>query len=160
MPKVEDLYLPDDRYYDEKEHLWAKVEGGLVRVGIDELGRSAAGTISFLDFHAPGKRLVRRGAAFGSLEANKFVGALRAPVRGVIREINRRVVENPNLVNDDAYEEGWFVLLEPTHLEEDLQRLVAGETAIVEYLERRIAEYRDRGILPELRAETAERERW
>jgi glycine cleavage system H protein len=160
MPRVENVWLPDDRYYDPKEHLWAKLEDGLVRVGIDELGRWAAGAISFVDLHSPGKRISRRRAAFGTLEANKFVGALRCPVRGILREINRSVLENPRLVNDDPYGEGWFGLVEPTHLEEDLESLVHGEAAIVEYLTGKINEYRERGILPESKKETEARERW
>ena len=150
MARVEDIFCPADRSYDPKEHLWVKLEDdGLARVGIDELGREAAGTISFLDLHATGKRLAKRGAAFGTLEANKFVGALRSPIRGTIVEVNGALLAEPALANRDPYGEGWFVRIEPSHLEEDSAYLVNGEAAIVAYLERRIAEYRERGILPE-----------
>ena len=150
MAQVENVYLPDDRFYDPQEHLWAKVEAdGRVRVGIDELGRWAAGTIAFVDLHAPGKRLSRKGSTFGTLEADKFVGALRTPIRGVVTEINQKVLEHPTLVNRDPYGEGWFVIIAPTHGDEDLQLLVSGEEAIVRYLQEKIAEYRERGILPD-----------
>ena len=160
MANVEGVFLPEDRFYDPKEHLWVKIEEGLARVGIDELGRWAAGTISFLHFHAPGKRLARRGAAFGSLEANKFVGALRAPVRGVLRAVNPELLENPALVNEDPYGKGWFALIDPSHLEEDLAELVWGDEAITTYLSTRIEDYRERGILPEGPEETLAREPW
>lgn len=150
MARVENVFAPDDRSYDPKEHLWTKIEeDGRVRIGIDALGRWAAGTIAFVDLHVPGKRMSRRGAIFGTLEADKFVGALRTPVRGVVTEINQKLAEAPTLVNRDPYGEGWFVIVDPTHLDEDLQWLVSGEEAIVRYLREKIAEYRERGILPD-----------
>ena len=45
MAKVNELHFPDDRYYDPEEHLWVKVDDGRVTIGIDELGRWAAGTV-------------------------------------------------------------------------------------------------------------------
>lgn len=149
MARFEAFFCPGDRAYDAKEHLWVALEDGRARIGLDELGREAAGTVSFLDLHAPGKRLAKRGAAFGTLEANKFVGALRAPIRGAVVEINRAVLADPSIVNRDPYGEGWLVVVEPSHLEEDLAVLVRGEEAIGEYLASRVAEYRERGILPE-----------
>jgi len=150
MAKFEDLHLPDDRYYDPNEHLWVElVEGGKVTIGIDELGRSAAGTISYVDFHRVGKPIARRGGAFGTLEANKFVGALRTPIRGTIVAVNEALRDDPRLVNDDPYGRGWFVVIAPSHLEEDLAELVHGDEEIERYLRTKVAEYRSRGILPE-----------
>jgi glycine cleavage system H protein len=149
MAKVENLHLPADRHYDPAEHLWVKIEGGTARIGIDELGRWAAGTISYVDLHRIGKRLDRRGAPFGTLEANKFVGALRTPIRGTIVETNPRMAEDPRIVNQDAYGAGWFVVIQPAHLEEDLATLVRGESEIIRYAQTKVAEYRSRGILPD-----------
>lgn len=149
MARIESLHFPADRYYDAKQHFWVKIEDGKATIGIDELGRSAAGTIAYVDLAKPGKRLTRAGAAFGTLEANKFVGALRTPIRGAIVAINQAVLDDPRIVNQDAYGRGWFVVIEPTHLEEDLATLVHGEQAIAEYVRTKVAEYQSRGILPE-----------
>ena len=154
MAKFEDLHFPDDRYYDSKEHLWVKLEDGRATIGIDELGRSAAGTISHVDFHRVGRPIARRGGAFGTLEANKFVGALRTPIRGTIVAVNEAVRDDPRLVNEDAYGRGWFVVIEPSHLEEDVAALVHGEEEIENYVRTKAAEYRSRGILPEDEATT------
>jgi len=155
MAKFENLYLPDDRSYDPKEHLWVRIENGKATIGIDELGRAAAGTISHVDFHRVGRPIGRRGGAFGTLEANKFVGALRTPIRGTIVAVNDAVRDDPRLVNEDAYGRGWFVVIEPSHLEEDLAALVHGEEEIENYVRTKTAEYRSRGILPEDEATTA-----
>jgi len=149
MAKVNELHFPDDRYYDPEEHLWVKVEDGRVTIGIDELGRWAAGTISYVDLHRIGKRIVRQGGAFGTLEANKFVGALRTPVRGTIVAINETVRAEPRIVNEDPYGRGWFVVIEPSNLDEDLAALVQGEVNVAKYVQAKIDEYRSRGILPE-----------
>jgi glycine cleavage system H protein len=155
MARVQDLYFPEDRVYDPQEHLWVKSEGTRVRIGIDELGCSAAGTISYVDLHRPGKRMLRIGGSFGTIEANKFVGALRTPVRGEIVETNPGLAADPRLVNRDPYGDGWFVVIEPSHPEEDLARLVQGEQAIAGYVTAKIAEYKSRGILPDDDAEAA-----
>jgi glycine cleavage system H protein len=149
MAEHEGLHFPDDRSYDPKEHLWVKIENGRARIGIDELGRWAAGTISHVDLHKPGKRLPRRGAAFGTLEANKFVGALRTPIRGTIVALNQAVLDEPKVLNRDTYRDGWFVEIEPSHLEEDMAGLVHGEPAIAHYVTAKVEEYRERGILPQ-----------
>ena len=149
MAEVNELHFPDDRYYDREEHLWVKVEDGRATIGIDELGRWAAGTISYVDLHRIGKRIGRKGAAFGTLEANKFVGALRTPIRGTIVAINETLRDEPRIVNEDPYGRGWFVVIEPSNLEEDLTALVRGEADVTRYVQAKIDEYRSRGILPE-----------
>jgi glycine cleavage system H protein len=149
MAKARLMRLPEDRYYAAGEHLWVKVEGGRARLGMDELGCWAAGSIAHVELHHPGKRLARVGAAFGTLEANKFVGALRTPLRGTIQEVNRDLLKNPRLLNTDPYGEGWLAVLEPSHLTEDLAPLVHGRAAIIHYAREKTAEYRRRGILPE-----------
>jgi len=147
MAQVEEFYLPDELYYDRKDHLWAKVEGGLVRVGLDMFGQKAAGTVAYIKLFPPGRK-VSKGRAFGSLEAGKYVGPLRAPVGGTIKETNEKVLANPRLVNTDPYGDGWFVVLEPSNLEADLADLVHG-AEVQSWLENELREYREKGLLPE-----------
>lgn len=103
----------------------------------------------YVDLHRPGKHIAHRGGSFGTMEANKFVGALRTPICGAIVEINPRILDDPRLVNQDPYGDGWFVLIEPSNLEEDLAALAHGEEAIVGYVTEKVAEYKSRGILPD-----------
>ncbi|MDR7387364.1 MAG: hypothetical protein QN170_08020, partial [Armatimonadota bacterium] len=78
-----------DRLYDPEHHLWVlPVSDTRVRVGFDPLGVEVNGTLAQLVL-APLGTVVRRGEAFGSLEAAKFVGPLVAPVSG------RVVAQNP-----------------------------------------------------------------
>lgn len=149
MAKTQTIRFRDDRYYAPTEHMWVKLEDRRARIGLDALGCWAAGTIAHIDLQRPAKRLLRVGAAFGTLEANKFVGALRAPLRGTILAVNEAPLQNPRLLNTDPYGEGWLVVLEPTHFAEDLVSLVHGREAILRYASEKVTEYRQRGILPD-----------
>lgn len=149
MAQVEDFCLPDELYYDPKDHLWAEVESPeRVRVGLDAFGQEAAGSVAYLKL-LPVGRPARKGRAFGSLEAGKYIGPLKAPVSGTIVEVNQAVLDSPGLVNTEPYGEGWFVVIEPSSLDADLADLVQGAEAIQAWLEREVVEYREKGLLPE-----------
>ena len=93
--------------------------------------------------------VVARKRVFGSIEAGKYVGPLRAPVGGTILEVNQKALENPEIVNEDPYGEGWFVVLNPSDLQGDLADLVHGDDEVLAWLEREIADYREKGLLRE-----------
>lgn len=148
MAKYEDIYLPDECFYDHKDHLWAKIEGGKVRVGLDQFGQKAAGTAAYIKLLPVGKP-AKKGRSFGSLEAGKYIGPLKAPVSGTIIETNQEVIDDPRLVNTDPYGKGWFVVIEPDNLEEDLKDLIQGASAIQSWLEREYKDYTEKGLFAE-----------
>src|SRR3990172_35970 len=148
MAEAEKFYLPDDLYYDRKDHLWARIEEGVVRVGLDQFGQKAAGTVAYIKIMPVG-RAVAKGRAFGSLEAGKYIGPLKAPVAGKIAQVNEEVLANPRLVNTDPYGQGWFVVIEPSNLQPDLTDLVQGADQIQAWLEAEIRDYREKGMFPE-----------
>ncbi len=148
MAKYEEIFLPDDLYYDRKDHLWAKIEGDKVRVGLDIFGQKAAGTVAYLKILPAGKK-VKKSRSFGSLEAGKYIGPLKAPVGGKLVEVHEEVLKTPTLVNSDPYGEGWFVVIEPDNLEEDLKDLVQGIQGIQEWLESEYKEYKEKGLFAE-----------
>lgn len=149
MARVEKFYLPDDLYYEVEDHLWVRVEGELARIGMDQLGQEAAGTIEHIKI-GPVDRLLKRRSNFGFLEAGKFVGPLRMPVKGRIIAVNQEVLEQPLLINRDPYGEGWLILVRPENLADDVQELLHGREVITQWLAQKVQDYRDRGILPEL----------
>jgi glycine cleavage system H protein len=145
MAQVKEFYLPDNLYYDRKEHLWARLEDGRVRVGLDAFGACSAGSIAYIKLMPVGRE-VRKGRALGSMEGGKYVGPLKAPVGGRIVEVNQEVLDNPKLVNTDHYDRGWFVVLEPTNLEADKADLVHGD-AVLPWLAQEVEEYEAKGLL-------------
>lgn len=145
MAQVKEFFLPDELYYDRREHIWARVEDGGARVGLDSFGACSAGTVAYIKLLPPGRQ-VQKGRPFGSMEAGKYVGPLRAPVSGTIVETNQEVLDNPKLVNVDHYEKGWFVLMAPANLDEDLADRVHGE-GVQPWLEDEVRDYEETGKL-------------
>lgn len=145
MAQVKEFSLPDDLYYDRKEHIWARPEHGGVRVGLDAFGACAAGAVAYIKLLPPGRK-VEKGRPFGSIEAGKYVGPLRAPIGGAIAETNQEVLGSPKTVNVDHYEKGWFVVILPASLDEDLADLVHG-AGVQPWLEDEVREYEDTGKL-------------
>src|SRR4030043_2242357 len=125
MAQVKEFHLPDDPSYGRKEHIGARLEDEGVRAGLDAFGVCAAGTVAYVKL-SPVGRQVQKGRAFGSMEAGKYVGPLKAPVGGTITAVNEAVLSNPGLLNAHHYEQGWLVVITPSNQAEDIAHLVPG----------------------------------
>lgn len=147
MAMYEGFNLPDELYYHPEDHLWVRVEGEQVRVGLDELAQRSAERVRHVRLKPPGRK-IQAGKSFGTLEAGKYVGPLRAPVGGTVVEINEQVMQQPILVNSDPYGQGWLVVIQPDDLETALIDLVHGP-AVQAWLEESVRTYLDRGLLKE-----------
>lgn len=145
MAQAGEFVLPDELYYHPEDHLWVRMEGPLGRVGLDQLAQRSAGKVRHISLKPPGRPLLF-GKPFGSLEAGKYVGPLRAPLAGKVVEINQGVLRDPGLVNRDPYGEGWLVIIEAEDSARDLARLVHG-VAVQPWLEASVEAYRREGLL-------------
>ncbi|MHA1264757.1 MAG: glycine cleavage system protein H [Candidatus Helarchaeota archaeon] len=124
MVKVGEYELPDDLYYYE-QHTWAKVEGDLVRVGLDTIGLARAGKIVFI--RVKKGKTINKGKTFGTAEAGKGVIPLYAPITGEIVESNPKVNKRDvAALNEDPYGEGWIVKMKPSNLDAELKELKHG----------------------------------
>ena len=137
--------LPDDCHYQKKDHIWARVEGDQVRMGLDAFGQWAAGTLAQMRTFPEGKA-IRKDHSFGNIESGKFIGPMRSPVSGKIVAVNSEVVGNPSMVNDDCYA-NWIVLVEPSNLDEDLADLPHGEAAIRQWMESELEDFKQKDLL-------------
>lgn len=90
------------------EHEWIRVEGNEAFVGITDYAQSELGEIVFVDVNTVGET-VAQGEVFGSVEAVKTVSDLNMPVSGEVLEFNEALNDQPELVNNDPYGEGWMV---------------------------------------------------
>ena len=91
-----------------KEHEWIRVEGDVAYVGITDYAQSELGEIVFVDINTEGETLAQN-EVFGSVEAVKTVSDLNMPVAGEVLEINEVINNQPELVNNDPYGEGWMI---------------------------------------------------
>jgi glycine cleavage system H protein len=137
-----------DRAYDGTGHFWVSmVAPDRARVGMDALGVETSGTIAQLAFLPVGDHL-KRGEAFGSLEAAKFVGPLTSPLSGTVSAANDAVVADPSLVERDPYGAGWLIELDLADPGE-LAGLVSGTQPIKVWFEAEVEDYRMKGVLAE-----------
>jgi len=127
MAKVEEYEMPDELYY-HKEHMWAKVEGNKVKVGLNDFSQKLAGEISYIEMPEEGDE-VEQDEVVGSYETGKWLGKLYAPLSGKIISINEEAEDDPTLVNKDPYGEGWLFEMEMSDPAE-LDNLMKGEKAI------------------------------
>ena len=137
-----------DRAYDPGGHFWiSSLSDDRVRIGMDSLGVETSGTLAQLAFLPVGENL-KRGEAFGSLEAAKFVGPLTSPLSGTVAATNDAVVADPSLVERDPYGEGWLIELALTEPGE-LGEMISGADAIPAWFGAEVADYRLKGVLAE-----------
>lgn len=103
--------VPDDRRYIES-HEWAEQRDGIVRIGISDFAQDELGDVVFVELPHQGDEL-EAAEAFGVIESIKAVSDLYLPLGGTVAAINETVMDQPELVNEDPYGEGWMIEIEP-----------------------------------------------
>ena len=99
------------------DHEWIKIEGNIALVGITDFAQSELGDIVFIEVETIGENL-NKNEVFGTVEAVKTVSDLFIPVSGKVLEFNNSLEDNPELVNDSPYGDGWIVKIEITNTDE------------------------------------------
>ena len=97
-----------------KDHEWIKLEGTIATIGITDFAQHELGDIVYVDINTVGKTLAAE-EVFGTVEAVKTVSDLFLPVAGTVTEINPLLEKQPELVNTDAYGDGWMIKMEVTN---------------------------------------------
>jgi len=94
-----------------KEHEWIRLEGDVAYVGITDYAQEQLGDIVFVDIPTEGETLAA-DEVFGTIEVVKTISDLFLPVTGEILEQNEALADQPELVNQDPYGEGWLIEIE------------------------------------------------
>ena len=98
---------PDELRY-HSEHDWARIEGDKATLGITWYAQDSLGELVHFEPPEAGATIAK-DAAYGEVESVKAVSEVVAPLSGDVVEVNRKVVDEPETVNDDPYGEGWLV---------------------------------------------------
>ncbi|BCU69133.1 glycine cleavage system protein H [Stygiolobus caldivivus] len=113
--------FPEDLLYYPEEHVWIKIEGDIITVGITSLGQYMAGKIFEVSTKNKGEKINSRSVIF-TLESAKWVGKFRLPLEGEIVEVNEAVIKNPALLNDNPYE-AWIVKVKGVYDDKKLKKI-------------------------------------
>ncbi len=101
---------PSDRRYSS-DHVWAKLTGSTVEIGMTPYALEALGQLQSLRFLSVGSH-IEQDSPCGEIEANKSVSDLYAPVAGVVSDVNGRTIDTVDLVSGDPFRDGWLVRLQ------------------------------------------------
>ena len=103
------MSIPTNLLYS-KSHEWARVEGDSVVIGISHYAQDQLGEVVYVELPDVGTT-VEEGEELGTLESVKAVSEFCSPASGEVVEVNERLEDEPNLVNESPYEDGWLVKL-------------------------------------------------
>jgi len=129
-----DGYEVREELYYHKEHFWLRVENGLVRIGATDFGQKSLREVVFLELPFEGDQ-VSQDEPCGMIESIKAVVDIISPVSGTVTEVNGTLADTPTLVNEEPYDDGWFVLITPSNLDDELNNLMNFEAAVEWYKE-------------------------
>ncbi|MBN1487760.1 MAG: glycine cleavage system protein GcvH [Anaerolineae bacterium] len=100
-----------------KSHEWARKEGEEVVIGITDYAQSTLSDIVYVELPEVGDE-VTKGEAFGVVESVKAASDIYAPMSGEVTAINENLEDAPEVVNEDAFGDGWLIKIKPSDLTE------------------------------------------
>ncbi|MFX1319605.1 MAG: glycine cleavage system protein GcvH [Promethearchaeota archaeon] len=117
--------IPTDLLYT-KEHEWVRQEDGIVRVGISDYAQEELHEIVMVELPSVGTA-VKANEVFGTVDSVKATSELFSPVSGEVVEMNEKLEEAPELVNNDPYGDGWMIAIKMANPNE-VKNLMNAET--------------------------------
>lgn len=109
-----------DHVKNFNHHLWYTESEGIITIGINDEGLADITEINSVDL-PPEQEKVDSDLAFGSIETDDGTLDLFSPIEGTIIEVNSQVLEDPSIIMEDPYEEGWLVRIEAEGEIEDVE---------------------------------------
>ena len=107
---AEEYEVPEGLLYT-RDHEWIKVEGNVITIGVTDYGQKKLREVVYVELPTVGQR-VEEGEAIATLESVKASAEVYTPASGRVIEVNSKLVDSPELVNDDPYGDGWLAKIE------------------------------------------------
>ena len=117
--------MPVDLKYT-KDHEWLRMEGDVCRVGITDYAQNSLHEVVYADLPQVGRRLAQK-ESFGTVESVKAVSEVYSPISGEVVEVNQKLADAPELVNQQPYREGWLILMKPLKLKDEAGSLLSAK---------------------------------
>ena len=110
------MNIPSDLKYT-KDHEWVKVDGDIATVGITDFAQDELGDVVFVEIETEGESLDKE-ETFGTIEAVKTVSDMFMPLGGEIIEVNPKLEDAPEVVNQAPYSDGWMIKIKINNADE------------------------------------------
>lgn len=107
------MNIPDNLKYST-DHEWVSVDGNIGTIGITDFAQSELGDIVFVNIEADISE-IKKGEALGTIDAVKTVSDILGPFAGKVIEVNKNILDSPEIINSDPYGEGWLIKAEITN---------------------------------------------
>ncbi len=143
MNKVDKYEIREGLLYDPINHFWMDVTGNSAVIGMSPLVQETSGSFVAVQFSKPGTSF-KKGESIGTVEAEKHVGPLKAPVTGKVRIVNEAVINNPRLINEQPYDGGWLMEIDLNDTSE-LDAMISGEKNIKDWFEAELKRFNEKG---------------
>ena len=102
---------PSDRRYT-KTHEWVRLDGEELVIGITDHAQQQLGDLTYVDLPEPDSR-VKAGEECIVVESVKAASDVYAPITGVITAVNDTLLQHPEIINQDPYDQGWIIRVRP-----------------------------------------------
>ena len=116
----------EENFLYTKEHEWVSIEDNIATMGISDYAQEALGDVTYVEL--PEEELeVEQFEQFVSVESVKAASDIYAPMAGKVLEVNRKLEDNPALINKDCYGKGWIAKIEVRDMDESTNLMSAEE---------------------------------
>lgn len=103
------MNLDDLKYH--KEHTWVMASGKKATIGITDYAQDALGDIVYIDLPEVGSS-AEAGTEIAEIESTKATSSIITPVSGSVIEVNEKLADSPEIINEDPYNKGWVAIIE------------------------------------------------
>ncbi len=108
-------------------HEYVYAENGKQVIGLTDYAIEQLGDIVFVELPEIGASY-RKGEIFGTIESVKAASEMYMPISGTVTEINEQLIEKPEMLNENPFDEMWLIKITPSAYEEDIQDLMKYDT--------------------------------
>ena len=119
-------YEVKERLYYTATHEWASVDGARVRIGLSDFAQKSLHEIVFVELPHKGAKVSQK-SSIGTVESVKAVSEVFSPISGEIIEVNEKLLDKPELINEKPYDEGWVAIIKADKIDVDLKNLMNAE---------------------------------
>jgi len=116
----------EDNCLYTKEHEWVSIEDNIATMGISDYAQDALGDVTYVELPQE-EQEVEQFEQFVSIESVKAASDIFSPIGGKVIEVNRKLEDNPALINKDCYGKGWIAKIEVRDMDESTNLMSAEE---------------------------------